>query len=128
MRDAYYNKLNGEKTFLGCKIPAEQESISAETNDNTDTSSAYMTTAKTTEPTWCEPTQLNDLDLYQLSPCSPTIHEHINSNTPRLQDTPSITTPTSLTTIHPTIHPTINQSINSISNSLKPNLCDKTKE
>ena len=64
----------------------------------------------TTSHTWCEPAQLNDSDLSQLSPRTPTIHGHINTSATAdsLTITPT-TSPISTTT------PTTPNTINSIS-------------
>ena len=134
-RKAYYRKLNGVKTFLGCKCPAERAPAPTPTytrtylHDNTTQNlnePAHQTPSKSPAPSvWCVTAQLNDSELSQLSPHTPTIHGHTNNNNIRSH---AEFTPTTILNSPNTPELNNNNNNNNISNFLTPELSDNSND
>ena len=61
---------------------------------NTDTDTPHTTA---TDTLYAVPYQIDESDLSQLSPRTPSIHGHVNNNTQNTQNTIFFNTPTSIT-------------------------------
>ena len=139
-REAHYQRLKGETTFLGCKWSTEAEedmdSTMVETsmwyepaqlNDTDSLQLSLHTPTITTQYPLMSPAQMNESDLSLLSPRTPIIHGHTVIHTHiQHEQTIQIVTPTPRTNHN---SPNRIEIHNDISNFLTPEpLSDKFKD
>ena len=93
VRDKYYNKLNGERTFLGCKIATEPD----ETHDNTAISTNTTIHSNTVSSNSDTDTSSNEPDTHS-DPDTHSKHTHTHNHTHTQTQTTATQTQTHITT------------------------------